>query len=157
MTQNDPKGLMHRLTLPFYGQIQQMTKLIFFLFFTENRLSHFMQIVSRGDNCIKCQSQFSGKIQEKYFKMSSAENFTWHAEHLLLQAACVTCQHMSQLQVPSLLYNIGPNTVHQALTLQKISSFSTYYIVEMTWLIWLQIRGILKYRIRPNYRTVRLS
>ena len=39
------------LHLTLYGQIQQMTDDIFlFFFFPENRLWHFMQIVSLGDN-----------------------------------------------------------------------------------------------------------
>ena len=30
--------------------------------------------------CMKCQNLFLGKIRKKYFKMSSAENFTQTAE-----------------------------------------------------------------------------
>ena len=49
----------------------------FFLFFPENRIWHFMQIVSIGDkSCLKCQILFSGKNKKRYFKMSSAQNFT---------------------------------------------------------------------------------
>ena len=44
-------------------------KLIFFIFFPQKILWHFLQIVSLI--CMKCQSLFSGKIR-KYFKMSSA-------------------------------------------------------------------------------------
>ena len=33
--------------------------------------------------CMKCQNLFSGKKEEKYFKMSSAENFTQHAKDLI--------------------------------------------------------------------------
>ena len=31
---------------------------------------------------MKCQTLFSGKKKEKYFKVSSAEFFTQHAKHL---------------------------------------------------------------------------
>ena len=40
-----------------------------------------MQTVSTGDNLheMKCQILLSGKNKKKYFKMSSAENFTQSA------------------------------------------------------------------------------
>ena len=42
------------VNLLFYGLVQQMTKVkIFFLFFIKNRIWHFMQIVSLGDNLHK--------------------------------------------------------------------------------------------------------
>ena len=52
----------------------------FFLFFLENRLWHFMQIVSLGDSLHEIsKSFFPGKNKKKYFKTSSTENFTQHA------------------------------------------------------------------------------
>ena len=48
-------------------------KLIIFLFFPENRLWHFMQIVSYN-----LHEMPNPIFWEKYFKMSSAEKFTYH-------------------------------------------------------------------------------
>ena len=45
---------------------------IFFLFFSENRLWHFMQIVQETI-CMKCQSLFSGKNKKNIIRLSSAE------------------------------------------------------------------------------------
>ena len=69
--------------LPLSGLIQQMT-MIFYLFFTENRILHFMQIVSNkivpiGDNFHEMSKPVFWEKWEKYkmyFKMSSAETFT---------------------------------------------------------------------------------
>ena len=52
---------------------------IFFSFFLENRICHFMQIVSIGDNfmetiCMKCQILFSRKNKENIISLSSAES-----------------------------------------------------------------------------------
>ena len=47
-------------------------RLIFFLFFLENKIWHFMQIVSLGDNLHEVSDLI---FLEKYFKMSSAEIF----------------------------------------------------------------------------------
>ena len=49
---------------------------IFFLFFPENRIWHFMQIVSIAWNI---KFYFLEKLR-KYFKMSSAESFTQSAK-----------------------------------------------------------------------------
>ena len=64
-----------------YGQIQQTTNMtIFFLLFLENRIWHFVQIVSSGDNLHEVPNPiFLGKIR-KYFEMSSADIFTQHAK-----------------------------------------------------------------------------
>ena len=58
---------------------------IFYLFFSENRLWHFMLIVSLETVCTKCQILFSWKNEIFFFfffffKMSSAENFTQSAK-----------------------------------------------------------------------------
>ena len=58
---------------------------IFFLFFQENRFWHFMQIVSIGDNLHGMSKPVfwkkKRKEKEKYFCVSSAENFTQSAKH----------------------------------------------------------------------------
>ena len=54
--------------------------MIFFLFFPENRIWHFMQIVSLGDNLHEMSNSVFWEKYEKYFKMSSAENFTQSAK-----------------------------------------------------------------------------
>ena len=51
----------------------------FFLFFPENRIWHFMQIISLGDNLYEMSNPVCWEKLEKYFKMSSAENFTQSA------------------------------------------------------------------------------
>ena len=46
----------------------------FFLFFLENTFWHFLQIVSYGDNCMKCQIPFFlGKIRKFTINLLSAE------------------------------------------------------------------------------------
>ena len=56
-------------------------KLIFFLFSPENKIWYFMQIVTIGDNWhIMSKPVFSEKLKKKYFKISSAENFTQKAK-----------------------------------------------------------------------------
>ena len=61
--------------------------MIFFLFFTENRIWHFMQIVDNLHEIsklhwrqfawnIKTMKSFSGKSKKKYFSMSSEEIFS---------------------------------------------------------------------------------
>ena len=50
--------------------------MIVFIFFPENRIWHFMQIVSIGDI-----NPFSGKNKKKYFTMLSVKNFTQSATH----------------------------------------------------------------------------
>ena len=52
------------------------TLMIFFLFFPENRIWHFMQIVSNGDNLHDMSKSVFWEQQEKYFNMLSAEKFT---------------------------------------------------------------------------------
>ena len=47
-----------------------------FKYFTENRIWQFMQIVSNGDNLHEMSKPVLWEKQEKYFKRSSAENFT---------------------------------------------------------------------------------
>ena len=47
--------------------------MIFFLFFLENRIWHFLQIVSLGDNLHGVKSSYFPGKYEKIFKMSSAE------------------------------------------------------------------------------------
>ena len=54
--------------------------MMFFLFFLENRIWHFVQIVSLGDNLHEVSNPISRKNKKKYFKMSSAEYFTQHAK-----------------------------------------------------------------------------
>ena len=54
--------------------------MIFFLFFPVNRIWHFMQIVSWGDNLHEMSNPVFWEKQEKYFKMLSAENFTQSAK-----------------------------------------------------------------------------
>ena len=57
--------------------------IIFFWLFPGNRLWHFMQIVSLGDNFMKCQSLVFGKIISKY-----------HLKFLpSMQSAVFTCLH----------------------------------------------------------------
>ena len=54
----------------------------FFLIFLENRMLHFMQIVSTGDNLHEMSKLFSGKNKKKiYFKILPAEIFTQNAQH----------------------------------------------------------------------------
>ena len=48
---------------------------IFFLFFTVNRIWQFMQIVSTGDNLHETSKRVFKENLEKYFNMASAENF----------------------------------------------------------------------------------
>ena len=42
---------------------------------------HFMQILTNGDNLHEITNSVFWENQEKYFKISSAENFTQSAEH----------------------------------------------------------------------------
>ena len=53
--------------------------MIFFLFFPENRIRHFMQIVSTGDNLHEMSKPVFWEKWEKYFNMLSAKKFTHHA------------------------------------------------------------------------------
>ena len=46
-----------------------------FVIFTENKLWHFMQIVSRRQFACNDKAYFLGKIREKYSRMSSTESF----------------------------------------------------------------------------------
>ena len=48
---------------------------IFFLFFSENRIWPFMLIVSPGDNLQEMSKSVFWEKLENYFKMSSAETF----------------------------------------------------------------------------------
>ena len=51
--------------------------MIFFFIFLENRIWHFMQIVS---NFHEVSNLVFEEIKKKYFKMLSAEVFTQHAK-----------------------------------------------------------------------------
>ena len=54
----------------------------FYLFFPENSLWHFKQIVSYGDNLHEISMPiFFQKNKKNYFKMASAEIFTRNAKH----------------------------------------------------------------------------
>ena len=53
--------------------------MMFFLFFSENRVWHFIKLSQMETICMKCQNLFSGKNKKKYFKMSS-EIFTQSAK-----------------------------------------------------------------------------
>ena len=53
---------------------------VFFLFFQENKIWHFMQTVSNGDSLHEMSNPVFSEKEEKYFKMSSAENFTQSAK-----------------------------------------------------------------------------
>ena len=61
------------------GKRQQISDklMIFSLFFLENKIWHFMQIVSFGNNLHEVSNPIFFK---KKFKMSSAEIFTQHAK-----------------------------------------------------------------------------
>ena len=53
---------------PCHEQIQHKTNWYFFLFFYENRIGHFVQIISYGDkNCTDCQILFSRKNISKCY------------------------------------------------------------------------------------------
>ena len=49
--------------------------MIFFLLSPENRIWHFMHIISFGDYLYEMSKPVFWEKEEKYFKMSSAENF----------------------------------------------------------------------------------
>ena len=72
---------------------QQMTSwhfsLFFSFFFSENRLQHFMQIVSLGHNLYEMSEPICWKDKKKKIRMSSAELFTQQAKRLELK-----CNHM---------------------------------------------------------------
>ena len=59
------------------------TLAIFFLVFPENRIWHFIQIVSYTDNLYEMSKPAFWKKYEKkkHFKILSAENFTQSAKH----------------------------------------------------------------------------
>ena len=57
----------------------------FFLFSLENRIRHFKQIVSIGDNLYEMSKLVFREKEEKYFNMLSAEYFTQHAKRYGLQ------------------------------------------------------------------------
>ena len=54
--------------------------MIFFLFFLENEIWHFMQSISIGDNLHEMSKPIFGKKNIK-MNMSSAENITLSAKH----------------------------------------------------------------------------
>ena len=55
--------------------------MIFFLFFLENRIWHFLQIVSIGDNLHEMLKPIFWEKLEKYFDKLSTENFTQSTKH----------------------------------------------------------------------------
>ena len=64
--------------LPLSGLIQLA---IYILFFPENRIWHYMEIVSIGNNLHEVSKSVSWGKYEKYSKMSHVENFTQTAKH----------------------------------------------------------------------------
>ena len=52
------------------------------IFFPDNRIWHFMQTVSNGDNLHEMSNPIFWKKKKKYFKILSAWNFTQSAKHL---------------------------------------------------------------------------
>ena len=65
-------GTINKLTLSIMGKHYSRHFGIFLLFFPENRLCHFMQIVSLGDNLYEMpKPSFLGK--KKSVSLSSAE------------------------------------------------------------------------------------
>ena len=63
-----------------------------------------MQIVSTGDNLHEMSNPvFWKKKKKKYFSMSSAENFTQNAKHLLDQVYLAESIYWQSLQVRQLL------------------------------------------------------
>ena len=63
-----------RITL--WANLADDKLVIFFLFSPENRIWHFMQIVSIGDNLHELSNPVFWEKKEKYFKMSAAEYVT---------------------------------------------------------------------------------
>ena len=77
----DIQGSQAALTFTILWANSADDKLVlFFSYFTENRIWHFMQIVSNGDNLHEMLNPVFWKNKKKYFKMSSAENFTQNAK-----------------------------------------------------------------------------
>ena len=70
------------LTLTIIGANSADDKLVIFFFFRENRVWHFMQIVSCGDNLHEMSNSifWGRKKKRKIFQMSSADIFTQHAD-----------------------------------------------------------------------------
>ena len=54
--------------------------ILMIFFFSENRIRHFMQIVSTADNLHEMSNPIFYENKEKYFKMFYAEIFTQHAK-----------------------------------------------------------------------------
>ena len=59
--------------ITFWTNSTDDTLMIFFLDFPENRICHFMQIVSSGDNLHEMSKPFSEKSKKKYFIMLSSK------------------------------------------------------------------------------------
>ena len=68
--------------LQLSGLIQQMTIWYMFLIFPEKRIWHSMQIISDGDSLHGMSNYVFWGEKEKYFKLSSAENFPESAKRL---------------------------------------------------------------------------
>ena len=92
---------------------------IVFLFFLENRIWHFMQIVSTGDNLHEMSNLFYWK-NKKYFSMSSAENFTQSAKRLMV------CWMCSWLYWDTVLYGVPQFNLYQQATVVFILFFNLY-------------------------------
>ena len=70
-----PSAVVGALTFTtLWANLADNKLVIFFLFFPENRIWHFMQIVSIGDNLHEMSKLFSGKKNKKNISMLSAEN-----------------------------------------------------------------------------------
>ena len=92
------------------------------IFFSENRLWCFMQIVSLKEAvCMKYQSLTSGKNKKDYFKMFSAEFCTQHAKHLIVATIFKMCMDKWLLQSHgySLLCHVQNDTFVSARSQRK--------------------------------------
>ena len=82
--------------LACYRQIRESTNWWYiFLIFPENRIWHFMHIVSYETTCMKCQILFSGETKQ-YFKMLSADFYpACCVKHMVLKFTIHdgTCSH----------------------------------------------------------------
>ena len=75
----------------------------FFLFFPENSIWPFMQIVYTGDNLHEMSNPVFWEKEEKYFSMSSAENFTqsWYWAHHMGTWCPHSCMTMQKVPYPT--------------------------------------------------------
>ena len=125
---------------------------IFILFSLENRIWHFKQTVSNGDNlheklnsiygtiCIKCQILFfSGEKQDKYFKMLSAENFQKGPD-----------MQKSKQEVTKVISIVNMAENLPSSFDKKQIRYTTWLSEQIGWLILLSIIFII-YRIYQKY------